>query len=1381
VQCFIAWTGILLNVLKTVPASDKLIKPPLVKRVWLIAAFVIILLLALAGATFRWVLWPELQRWQPQVEAQMSKALGSKVTVGGIRPGFSGLHPMLTVTDIRTAQGEIVLEQVDMEVSPRALMTKKLLFHNLSLKSGRIQIKVDEQGLWHIAGLVFNPKESTTLSAETERQLIEAVNWVFDQRKIQLSNIDIVLSNAPLNRTDALRLQDVGLENSGNVHRLALKSLPGGTIFAQWRKPNDVKSHLVAQWQGNVEWLIRGAKDADALSGDLLAYLLKITDAVKNQPVLEQLAGLALSGDLSAKFSKGILDEAQLTKSALTSQPLQVRLDGQTLSLKRIKGQDFELSTNGLRLAGFDELKEFSASTTGVSKLGFHWGSERLDTDSAAIVSAELALGPIRLAPLRKTLQHWANAQSVVDLKRFSGEYGLNAWQLQGSLNAAKLQWSDAQGALSGELDAAGLSLLASGEQRPGFDGLAGRLTFSRASATDDLTGRYELKGTNARLVLPGVLVEQQIALEQLDSAGAWRWFKNVKSDDQYAVELNAERLSFTNKDAKGELSGLYRSSREPSNPGFIDMQGSFSRANGLQIARYLPLQISEGVRNWVSNAIQAGDAKDGKFRVKGELLKFPFLQAADGEFKISAKISDAKLMYAPDWPTVDRIDGDLVIERDGLRIDGRSAEILGVALSNVQVELAEFRQGVVKIEGAAKGSVAKMLDYVNVSPLKNLTLESPQSAVKEFMSSLKVDGDGELNLKLVLPILNMSDLRVNGQVKLNGGTFKSIHTPDLTQFGGTLKFDEQGLAFEAMQGDYEMGGRLAVDGVSNKTNPLSLKLSGVATSSALQSLPFLQGLAPILPALDGASAFQSTLDIVGGELQVGLQSDLDGVAVNLPFPAGKDYGVKRPLNLAYSSRAIGMKLGEGNDPAGVPIALMLKRRTLGSESPWEGGVGVGLNEADTVPIGQGGVAALVKVPRLDATAWRNWLKTTFPISASTNRPGQTQADPIIGLPAFVMNGSVLAVTQAAVVAEVVTFEDIEIKWLTAGMSFDWQKTSNGLPLLIGWAASSTSDKADGFVQWKANGRESDVLVRMDNLAWPLNYPLRPGVAKVSTPLVALPSVDLEVAKFEYRGLALGSLTLRGTGLASNASYKVDSLTLAKNGYQIDADLDWDKQSNTSNVRLKTKLTSLGVAFESLGYPEVFKSTAGSLNGNLRWQGRPDKVEINDVSGDMLLNLGQGQFLKTDVGAARILPLISAQGLLRRLNLDFRDVTDKGFSFDSVQGPIRVNSGVALMDNVVIKSSLAQVTFKGNLGLEERTQNLRVRVLPEVNAGGASIAYAAIVNPALGLGSFLLQFLLRRPLQEIFAVEYDVTGKWDQPIVKEYRKPPKTVAQQREP
>jgi uncharacterized protein YhdP len=57
-----------------------------------------------------------------------------------------------------------------------------------------------------------------------------------------------------------------------------------------------------------------------------------------------------------------------------------------------------------------------------------------------------------------------------------------------------------------------------------------------------------------------------------------------------------------------------------------------------------------------------------------------------------------------------------------------------------------------------------------------------------------------------------------------------------------------------------------------------------------------------------------------------------------------------------------------------------------------------------------------------------------------------------------------------------------------------------------------------------------------------------------------------------------------------------------------------------------------------------------------------------------------------------------------------------------------------------------------------------VVVVPEVNAGTASLAYAAI-NPAIGLGTFLAQVFLRKPLMQAGTREFRVTGPWGEPVV----------------
>jgi uncharacterized protein YhdP len=56
--------------------------------------------------------------------------------------------------------------------------------------------------------------------------------------------------------------------------------------------------------------------------------------------------------------------------------------------------------------------------------------------------------------------------------------------------------------------------------------------------------------------------------------------------------------------------------------------------------------------------------------------------------------------------------------------------------------------------------------------------------------------------------------------------------------------------------------------------------------------------------------------------------------------------------------------------------------------------------------------------------------------------------------------------------------------------------------------------------------------------------------------------------------------------------------------------------------------------------------------------------------------------------------------------------------------------------------------------------------VPEINAGTASLAYAAI-NPAVGLGTFVAQMFLRKPLMEAATREFHVSGSWDDPKVEQ--------------
>jgi uncharacterized protein YhdP len=126
--------------------------------------------------------------------------------------------------------------------------------------------------------------------------------------------------------------------------------------------------------------------------------------------------------------------------------------------------------------------------------------------------------------------------------------------------------------------------------------------------------------------------------------------------------------------------------------------------------------------------------------------------------------------------------------------------------------------------------------------------------------------------------------------------------------------------------------------------------------------------------------------------------------------------------------------------------------------------------------------------------------------------------------------------------------------------------------------------------------------------------------------------------------------------------------------------------------------------------------------------------------------------------------VLSLQSLPRRLALDFRDVFSEGFQFDFLRGDVKIEQGVAFTNNLQMKGVNAAVLMEGTANLIRETQDMRIVVIPEINAGTASLIATAI-NPAIGIGTFLAQLILRRPVIEAATQEFQITGSWVDPQV----------------
>jgi len=183
----------------------------------------------------------------------------------------------------------------------------------------------------------------------------------------------------------------------------------------------------------------------------------------------------------------------------------------------------------------------------------------------------------------------------------------------------------------------------------------------------------------------------------------------------------------------------------------------------------------------------------------------------------------------------------------------------------------------------------------------------------------------------------------------------------------------------------------------------------------------------------------------------------------------------------------------------------------------------------------------------------------------------------------------------------------------------------------------------------------------------------------------------------------------------------------------------------------------------------VQRGTA-KLEGSLSWNGAPYELDYPTMTGNLALEAAKGQFVKLDPGIGKLLGVMNLQSLPRRVSLDFRDVFSEGFAFDEIGGAAKIDRGSARTENFRVRGPAANIVMRGEVDLAKETQNLRVRITPQLTESVA-IAGALVGGPIAGVAAYLAQKVLKDPFGQLASFEYDVTGKWSEPTVKRVPRP----------
>jgi uncharacterized protein YhdP len=269
----------------------------------------------------------------------------------------------------------------------------------------------------------------------------------------------------------------------------------------------------------------------------------------------------------------------------------------------------------------------------------------------------------------------------------------------------------------------------------------------------------------------------------------------------------------------------------------------------------------------------------------------------------------------------------------------------------------------------------------------------------------------------------------------------------------------------------------------------------------------------------------------------------------------------------------------------------------------------------------------------------------------------------------------------------------------------------------------------------------------------------------------------MEADRFLWKDKDLGRLELRLQKTSGGRGFEVGLVKLASpDGVLRGSGQMAARIQQPTRLNLTLDSPDMGKLLTRLGHPGALRGGETHAEGTLSWMGGVEDFRLEDLQGNLKVKLGKGQFLKVEPGAARLLGLLSLQSLPRRMFLDFRDIFTEGFAFDEIQGDLRLSHGVASTTDTVLRGPAARIGMKGSVDLIKETQDLRLTIQPRLD-DTLAVAGALLGGPAVGIGAFIANKLLKNPIGEAVTFEYDVTGNWAEPQAKKLARPVRTSPQ----
>ena len=647
----------------------------------------------------------------------------------------------------------------------------------------------------------------------------------------------------------------------------------------------------------------------------------------------------------------------------------------------------------------------------------------------------------------------------------------------------------------------------------------------------------------------------------------------------------------------------------------------------------------------------------------------------------------------------------------------------------------------VLKINGEASGSSEDLLKYYIQSP--------PGLKLQKTAEQINLTGNGKLKINIDLPLANTAKTTIQGSVYLEKNQATINKTLDVRDITGEILFSEDNVLGKNLKANL-LGGNITFESGSNLPwkNSDGMKVHGqVKIQQLIDALNTNsdEQVKTLQQQLDGLASYDGSLAITSGGYKLDLGLQLKDMSSSIPAPFNKKLGetLSGKLTLNNTKETNSETVGQLKISKLIDANFVFKDKS-------DLRLGIGINTPGYVP--SKGVTSAIVFDNLDTSIWQNWLSKTFP--ESTSNKNQTQKKSTIQL------NAVSAYIKNLKIA------DRDLKDVSILATHDEDL----------WHASINSSLAVGLVQWRsatAGLPQGKLTARLQKLTIENSSSGETITKSINQRIQKIPALDIQSDQFILNGQPYGKIEL----LANNDKndWKIEKLSLKTEDAEVKITGRWilPKQakkldSGRTELNFDLDIDNAGKLLSKLGFPKAIDDGSGKLVGQLSWADAPYKYDLQTLQADLSLDIVKGTILQVDPGLGRLLGVLSFQGLTRIATLDIggvlKPIVTQGTPFDRITSRGTINNGVANIKDLNMKGPQGNVRLTGHANLLNETQDMRITVSPNFNAGTASLGYT-FINPIIGLSTLVGQYLIADEVSKLFQLDYLVQGTWATPQI----------------